>query len=356
MIDSRLGNGLHNCSQAIKEEFQRITEIRDDRLPDTEWSRTVLDGGILEFGSGIYRVTETIELAHGGRDDMTTGLTIRGAGVCAKSRRVLPKGGPWQTPKNKFLATAILWDGPPDQPMIRYNGTGLDINGLSLWGHSVGGPTPSVSKVRASVGLQVSKSPTGGTGHFCIGHFSVDNCNIGIRFGESPTDGNCADVSYRHVYLYRCDTGIRGENDMTLNHIGQFLQASDCRVVLDFVRGGKVNFQTVMMEANCDCMLQTEMTGSGNESFTFGSVTMDASQPVMPCIVRQVETSPEASDRYLSVLIGQLHAPPGLRQRPRPTPVFDLQPRGRVRVLQGQWLLKTDVENVPGLTAEHIRN
>ena len=317
MIDSRLGNGLHNCSQAIKEEFQRITEIRDDRLPDTEWSRTVLDGGILEFGSGIYRVTETIELSHGGRDDMTTGLTI---------------------------------------PMRRYHGTGLDITGLSLWGHSVGGPTPSVSKVRASVGLQVSKSPTGGTGHFCIGHFSVDNCNIGIRFGESPTDGNCADVSYRHVYLYRCDTGIRGENDMTLNHIGQFLQASDCRVVLDFVRGGKVNFQTVMMEANCDCMLQTEMTGSGNESFTFGSVTMDASQPVMPCIVRQVETSPEASDRYLSVLIGQLHAPPGLRQRPRPTPVFDLQPRGRVRVLQGQWLLKTDVENVPGLTAEHIRN
>jgi hypothetical protein len=338
MIDPALGDGKQDATEAIKTELDRMSAARPG-------SRTWREGGVLQLHSGIYRITDTIVIPRG------TGFRIQGVSPSVRypTKGILPEGGPWYDPQTVVNSTALMWDGDPGKPMIVCSSSGSTIDGIAFWGKK------NAQAPRAAVGIQFRHKGGIATGHTLLGHVGFSGCETAIRCGEHISDGNCGDITYTHVEFFDCGSCVRAENHMSLNHTGLFVQASGCDRIYDFEAGGKVSIQNTTAE-DIHTVLRARWTGSGNEAFYFGSIHLDASQPHMPVIVKQIPMDAGYDDRYLSVLISQLHASPGLRRLPRPSPVFDLQPRGRVRVLMAQWLNMSDYETVAGLTMEHVKS
>ena len=128
VIDSSLGDGVQDATEEIENRIKAITSRRES-------SHTFLTGGSLNFSSGIYRVTRTIVLPDG------IGLRIQGNGCAAQqpTKGVFPQGGPWLNNKFEILATALLYDGVEGGTIVRFDGKGGTIDGISLWGANKAG-------------------------------------------------------------------------------------------------------------------------------------------------------------------------------------------------------------------------
>ena len=336
MIDPALGDGLQDATDAIEIELAQITAPRRD-IPNETW----LHGGVLEFSSGVYRITRTIELPSG------YGFTMKGAGVATRppSKGILDRGGPWIHNEYPFLATAILWDGPIGQPMFTYGGEGGSFDRLSWWGGGAEAGIHFRNPVRRD-----QKRPGIASGHTTFGHVSFAALKNGIKCGVEYYDGNIGDFTYNHIEFYKCGTGIHVMNSMSMNHSLVYCQTSACGTAFDFESGGKFACQLFSAEGT-DTILRTGRQGNGNEAFYFSSICLDSGTKQMPKIIHQT------SNNDLTVIIGNLHCPIALKNKPRADgdAVFDLKPRGRCRLISGQYLRLEDWVDVPGLKAEFVR-
>ena len=328
LIDPSLSDGKENASPEIERVIKEITKKR---------SGTWRMGGGLEFSSGIYRINKTIELPS------AMGFLMAGKGAVFQPppRGVLPNGGPWITDRIPMLGTAILWDGPPNEPMIRWSGIGGAFRDFSLWGQvrADNGTTEGTTDgPRAMSGIHVRHCKGMASGHSSIQNVSVADTIDAFTFGESETEGNCADMSMDRVQSYRCDRFMRVRNTFGVNYrigLGVSVQTP---IVFDFEYGGCVDAQYMAVEY-IDTFLMTGNQGTGNGSFNFGTIKMDLQQGHK---ARKDEGEQEDRRQFPKLVhcrenqkilidFGAIHAPEGLRQWPRTEgKVWDLKDRVQV--------------------------
>ena len=326
LVDPSFGNGHDAATPEIERILSRITEKR---------SGTWRHGGGLEFSSGIYRITKTIELPSA----MGFVMSGKGTAFTPPARGILPNGGPWLVPRIAMLGTALLWDGPPDEPMIRWDGIGGAFRDFSLWGQKRADDGTTNGRddgFQASSGIEVRKCRGLASGHSSFENLSVAHADQAFKFGDLPTDGNCADVSMDRVQCYQCNRFMLVKNTFGVNYRIGMAIAVQTPTVFDFEYGGCLDAQYVAIE-HIDTFLITGAQGTGNGSFRFGTVKLDLQQgyakPEFPCLVECRESQKIAVD------FSVIHAPEGLREFPRDSsPVWDLRDKVDVHVERARYM------------------
>jgi hypothetical protein len=299
VIDPSYGDGKKDATEVIRQRIAKMCEQWEPNAFGGNDSRR--KGGALEFTTGIYRITDTIKLPDG------MGLKVRGAGC---QSRMFPKGlkadgGPWLSKRFNFLGTAILYDGPEDQPMFLCRGQGLILDGISLWGNG-----------KASAGLKLEHDKGTATGHYSIGYLAIDGCTNGIECGKTFEDGNCADISIQHFEVHTCENGLKVNNSQGMNFAFNFYQASHTDTMFNFASGGKL-YAALVSPERVDKILVTGRQGSGNGSMVINHIVCDAQQTRFPLILDGRDTVGK-----LTVKFNHLHFPNALKHKPRNEPII----------------------------------
>ena len=299
VIDPSYGDGKKDATEVIRQRIAKMCEQWEPNAFNGNDSRR--KGGALEFTTGIYRITDTIKLPDG------MGLKVRGAGCETQmpKKGVLDGGGPWLSKRFNFLGTAILYDGPVEQPILLCRGKGLTLDGISLWGNG-----------KASAGLKLEHDKGNATGHYRMGYFTIDNCTNGIECGKTLTDGNCADIAIQHLEVHGCQNGLLVNNSQGVNFSFGFYTAHDTDTMINLAAGGKFHCSLLAPE-NVNRILVTGQQGNGNGSVVIEHITCDARQQQFPLLLDGRNTVGK-----LTVKFNHLHFPNALKHKPRNEPII----------------------------------
>jgi len=253
--------------------------VGDGRADDTDSLRQAIaaakaGSGTLYLPAGAYRITDTIDLGR------TWGLRIIGAGAAGQAFSTPGDNNGVKLSAGEFCGTALVWDGPENQPMIRCDGSGLTLDGVSLWGRG-----------KASAGLLVAKGDGVGSGHHRIKSLAVNGCGAAVQCGEQQSDGNCADLTIGRLDAEHCGAGLRVVNDQGVNYSIQHLNTKWTGVAVDTQAGGRVDVQFAHL-LESPLLLRVGDAGSQTANFRFGQVAFDAQQAEAVRLVEQTGWGP----------------------------------------------------------------
>jgi len=171
-------------------------------------------GGVAHLPAATYRINRTIRIEGVGP------LRIEGESA----------GDPFDPEKSgyKCRPTRLLWTGPQGGTMLHIN----DSNGPGFSNILFDGGA------RAGTLVQLNARPGWATGNLRFERVSFCNADIGIQCGTDEKEVNCADLVLDEVAMVRLKTGLRVNNEQSVNHHIRTLGFYRVGTVLDFERGG----------------------------------------------------------------------------------------------------------------------
>lgn len=208
------------------------------------FQRVATQGGVARLPGGTYRINRTVRLEGMGP------IRIEGEGFGDVFN---PAGTGF-----KSQPTRLLWTGEPGGTMFELAGSiGQEFSNVLFDGDG-----------RAGVLIQFSSKPGWGTGFQRFTRVAFRGAEVGLRFGKSDGDFNCADVVYDEVCFVSCGAGLQVLNHQSVNHHFRSLNAHHVGTVLDFQRGGNVNVEG-WAAGTFDRLLNVGYGGVNASSFRF---------------------------------------------------------------------------------------
>lgn len=170
----------------------------------SNWNRR---GGELRFPHRPLFINETIEL--------NDRISVNGRITCESPA---DEYYAYENPKNaghlNQWGSAIIWDGPPNQPMFVISGANLIWDGPALWG-----TTRDSDSNRPSAAIEIRKSKSIGTGRVHFRQLHACGVQSAIETTHKDGDGNCDQLQVDRLCIWNVDYGYRSRSTQNIGSV-----------------------------------------------------------------------------------------------------------------------------------------